>query len=105
MRLSDGGHLSHGASFHISGKLFETNHYGVRADTERIDMDEVRAIARRTRPKLIVCGGSSYPRNIDYQAFAEIAKEVDALLWADVAHVAGLMVAVWFQMRCHTPIL
>ncbi|RKT10378.1 glycine hydroxymethyltransferase [Paraburkholderia sp. RAU2J] len=93
MRLTDGGHLSHGAAFHTSGRLYQVRHYGVGKATERIDMDEVRHIAKATKPKLIICGGSSYPRNIDYAAFADIAQEVDALLWADIAHVAGLMAA------------
>ncbi|CAD6547541.1 serine hydroxymethyltransferase [Paraburkholderia sabiae] len=93
MRLSDGGHLSHGAAFHMSGRLYHVCHYGLNETSERIDIDEVRRLAKEARPKLIVCGGSSYPRNIDYAAFADIAKEVGALLWADIAHVAGLMAA------------
>ncbi|MEX3791308.1 serine hydroxymethyltransferase [Paraburkholderia sp. BR14374] len=93
MRLADGGHLSHGAPFHVSGQLYHVQHYGVSETTEQIDMDRVRDIAAQVRPKLIICGGSSYPRNIDYAAFAEVAKETDALIWADIAHVAGLMAA------------
>ena len=93
MRLADGGHLSHGAEFHLSGKTFEAVHYGVDRQTERIDMDRVADSAKRHRPKLIVCGGSAYPRAIDYAAFGEIARSVGALLWADVAHTAGLIAA------------
>ena len=93
MRLADGGHLSHGAEFHLSGKTFEAVHYGVDRQTERIDMDRVADSAKRHRPKLIICGGSAYPRAIDYAAFGEIARSVGALLWADVAHTAGLIAA------------
>ncbi len=93
MRLADGGHLSHGAEFHLSGKTFKAVHYGVDRQTERIDMDRVADSAKRHRPKLIVCGGSAYPRAIDYAAFGEIARSVGALLWADVAHTAGLIAA------------
>jgi glycine hydroxymethyltransferase len=93
MRLADGGHLSHGAAFHISGRLYQAMHYGLSEQTERIDMDAVRRFAKEVRPKLIICGASSYPRNIDYAVFADIAKEVGALLWADIAHVSGLMAA------------
>ena len=93
MRLADGGHLSHGAEFHLSGKTFEAVHYGVDRQTERIDMDRVADSAKRHRPKLIICGGSAYPRAIDYGAFGEIARSVGALLWADVAHTAGLIAA------------
>lgn len=91
MSLSDGGHLSHGAPFHVSGQTYEAVHYTVDRKTERIDHDAVADLARRHRPKLIICGASSYPRLIDYAAFADIAKSVDALLWADIAHVVGLI--------------
>lgn len=93
MRLADGGHLSHGASFHISGKNFNVVHYGVRKEDERIDMDEVRELAIKHRPKMIICGASSYPRLIDYPAFSEIAKSVEAYLWVDSAHDVGLIAA------------
>jgi glycine hydroxymethyltransferase len=93
MRLADGGHLSHGAAFHISGRMYRATHYGVDRATETIDMAEVLRIAQQVRPRIIVCGGSAYPRNIDYAAFAEVARKVGALLWADIAHVSGLMAA------------
>lgn len=93
MRLAHGGHLSHGDPASITGRVYRFEHYGVRPDTERIDLDEVRDLARRHRPRLIVAGGSAYPRAIDYAAFAKIAREVDALLLVDMAHVAGLAAA------------
>ena len=91
MSLNAGGHLSHGAKFHFSGKFYNVIQYGVNEDTECIDLNEVRDIARRERPKIIVCGGSSYPRLIDYKAFREIADEVGAYLWVDAAHIIGLI--------------
>lgn len=93
MELSHGGHLSHGAKFHYSGKAFNAIHYGVERATERIDMDEVKSLAREFRPKMIICGCSSYPYTIDYVAFGEIAKSVDAILLVDLAHHAGLVAA------------
>ena len=93
MRLSDGGHLSHGANFHYSGKNYNAVHYGVRREDEMIDLDEVRTLARDRRPKIIICGASSYPRVIDYKAFSEIAKSVGAYLWVDSAHDIGLIAA------------
>jgi glycine hydroxymethyltransferase len=93
MRLNDGGHLSHGAPFHDSGKRYRAVFYGVNRDTEQIDMGEVSELAAQSRPKLIVCGGSSYPRHIDYQAFATIARANGAMLWADIAHTVGLIAA------------
>ena len=93
MRLTDGGHLSHGRKNNLSGILYEVVHYGVRRDTEVIDMDEVRDIARAARPRMIVVGASAYPRAIDFQAFGEIAAEVGAYVLADTAHIAGLIVA------------
>jgi glycine hydroxymethyltransferase len=91
MGLDHGGHLSHGAPFHLSGRRYQVVHYGVDQVTERIDLDQVRELAKQTKPKLIVCGASSYPRGIDYAGFADIAAEVDAPLLADIAHVSGLM--------------
>ena len=91
LRLDHGGHLSHGDPASITGAVYGFEHYGVRADTETIDLDEVRALARRHRPRLIVTGGSSYPRAIDYAGFASIAAEIDARLLVDMAHVAGLV--------------
>jgi glycine hydroxymethyltransferase len=91
LRLDDGGHLSHGDRASITGAVYRFEHYGVRRDTETIDLDEVRDLARRHRPRLIVTGGSSYPRAIDYGTFGEIAREVGARLFVDMAHVAGLV--------------
>jgi glycine hydroxymethyltransferase len=91
LRLDHGGHLSHGDRASITGAVYRFEHYGVRRDTETIDLDEVRDLARRHRPRLIVTGGSSYPREIDYAAFGEIARKVDARLLVDMAHVAGLV--------------
>ena len=93
LRLADGGHLSHGDPASITGRIYDFAHYGVRASDERIDMDEVEALARSHRPRLIVAGGSAYPRLIDYGAFAAIAREVDALFLVDMAHIAGLVAA------------
>ena len=93
LRLAHGGHLSHGDPASITGAVYRFEHYGVRADTETIDLDEVRDQARATQPRLIVTGGSSYPRAIDYAAFGEIAREVGARLLVDMAHVAGLVAA------------
>jgi glycine hydroxymethyltransferase len=91
LRLDHGGHLSHGDRASITGAMYRFVHYGVRADTETIDLDEVRDLAREHRPRLIVTGGSSYPRAIDYAGFASIAAEVGARLHVDMAHVAGLV--------------
>ena len=91
--LAHGGHLSHGAAKSFSGALYRCASYGVRRDTERLDMDQVRDIAREQRPQMIVTGASAYPRFIDYAAFADIAHEVGAYLLADIAHVAGLIAA------------
>ena len=91
MALDAGGHLTHGHGVSVTGKWFRSVRYGVRSDTGRIDLDEVRAVALRERPKLIWCGGTAIPRIVDFAGFAEIAREVDAVLAADVAHVAGLI--------------
>ena len=88
--LSNGGHLTHGSPVNSSGLLYRPVHYHVTADG-LIDMDEVRDLARKERPKLIVCGASAYPRFIDFAAFRAIADEVGALLMADIAHIAGLV--------------
>lgn len=93
LQLAHGGHLSHGDPASITGAVYRFEHYGVRADTETVDLDEVRDLARRHRPRLIVAGGSSYPRAIDYAGFAAIAAEVEARLLVDMAHVAGLVAA------------
>jgi len=91
--LSHGGHLTAGSPVNYSGKLYTIVPYGVRRDTERIDLDEVRDLARRHRPRMIIAGGSAFPRAIDFGPFADIAREVDAVLMADIAHPAGLVAA------------
>jgi glycine hydroxymethyltransferase len=89
--LPMGGHLTHGWGVSITGKLFRAVQYGVRRDSGRIDLDEVRELARKERPKLIFCGGTAIPRTIDFPAFAEVAREVGSILVADIAHIAGLI--------------
>ena len=91
MDLAMGGHLTHGSPVNFSGKLFKFVHYGVRQDTHRIDMDEVRKIALETRPKILVAGFTAYPRTLDFAAFRKIADEVGAYLMVDMAHFAGLV--------------
>jgi glycine hydroxymethyltransferase len=91
MKIDHGGHLTHGTKVSFSGKLYNAIGYGVRKDTELIDYDEVRALAREFKPKLIIAGASAYPRTMDYAPFAEIAAEVGAVLLVDMAHVAGLV--------------
>ncbi|WP_295882891.1 serine hydroxymethyltransferase [uncultured Anaerococcus sp.] len=93
MNLTEGGHLTHGSKVNFSGKLYDFYPYGVDIETGRIDYDDVLAKAREIQPKLIVCGASAYPREIDFKKFREIADEVGAILMADVAHIAGLIVA------------
>jgi glycine hydroxymethyltransferase len=93
MRLDHGGHLTHGLKVNFSGKLYNVVGYGVDRETNLIDFDEVRELAREHRPKLIVCGGSAYPRRIEAERFHEIADEVGALLLCDMAHFAGLVAA------------
>jgi glycine hydroxymethyltransferase len=93
MELAHGGHLTHGLAINFSGSLYHVVPYHVRRDSETIDYDEVRELARRHRPKMIVCGASAYPRIIDFAAFREIADEVGALLMVDMAHIAGLVAA------------
>ena len=91
LSLAAGGHLTHGAAPNLSGKWFDAVQYGVREDDGRIDMEEVARLAREHRPRIIVAGGSAYPRIIDFAAFREIADEVDACLFVDMAHFAGLV--------------
>lgn len=93
MDLSMGGHLTHGSPVNFSGTLYHAVHYGVRPDTEEIDYDQVRDLARQHRPKLIVAGASCYPRLIDFAAFREIADEVGAKFMVDMAHISGLVAA------------
>jgi glycine hydroxymethyltransferase len=89
--LSAGGHLTHGARPNLSGKWFEAHHYGVREDNALIDYDKLREQAREVQPKMLIAGGSAYPRTIDFKAFREIADEVGAYLLVDMAHFAGLV--------------
>ena len=91
MNLSHGGHLTHGSPVNFSGRLFEVVAYGVGEDDGRIDMDEVRDRALAERPKMIVAGASAYPRVIDFEAFGAIAREIDATMMVDMAHIAGLV--------------
>src|ERR1039457_6390210 len=93
MDLSHGGHLTHGNTAHFSCKFFETVHYGVRKDDERIDYDQLAAMAREHKPRMITVGASAYPRVIDFKRMGEIAREVGAFLLADIAHIAGLVAA------------
>ena len=93
MNLSEGGHLTHGSKVNFSGKLYDFYQYGVDEKSGRIDYEDVRKKAHEIKPRLIVCGASAYPREIDFKKFKEIADEVGALLMADVAHIAGLIVA------------
>ncbi len=91
MDLNTGGHLTHGSPVNFSGKLYNIVPYSVNAQTECIDYDEVREIAKQCSPKMIVAGASAYPRSIDFKAFADIAHEVGAYLFVDMAHIAGLV--------------
>lgn len=91
MDLSHGGHLTHGSPVNVSGKWFEVVQYGVNKETERLDYDEIRDIALREKPKMIICGYSAYPRIIEFEKFRAIADEVGAYLMADIAHIAGLV--------------
>lgn len=93
MDLSHGGHLTHGSSVNFSGKWFRIISYGVRQDTELVDMEEVRQLALKEKPRMIIAGFSAYPRKLDFAAFAAIAQEVGAYLLVDMAHVAGLVAA------------
>ncbi|REJ31976.1 MAG: serine hydroxymethyltransferase [Bacillota bacterium] len=93
MKLPHGGHLTHGHPINLSGKWFDFEHYGVDKETERIDYDAVAEQARRVRPKMIVAGGSAYPRIIDFERLRQICDEVGALLFVDMAHFAGLVAA------------
>ena len=91
MDLSHGGHLTHGHPLNYSGKTFKIHPYLVRQDTETIDYDAMRAMAREHKPRLIVCGASAYPRTIDFETIADIAHESSAMVMADIAHIAGLV--------------
>ncbi|MCX7295331.1 MAG: serine hydroxymethyltransferase, partial [Hyphomicrobiales bacterium] len=91
LNLAAGGHLSHGMALNMSGKWFKPVPYNVRRDDQRIDMDEVLKLAKEHKPKLIIAGGSAYPRIIDFKRFRDICDEVGALLMVDMAHFAGLV--------------
>ena len=91
MDLSHGGHLTHGHPLNFSGKSYKTLFYGVRREDETLDYDQMESLAREHRPRMIICGASAYPRIIDFERIAAIARSVDALLMADIAHIAGLV--------------
>lgn len=91
MRLSEGGHLTHGHNVSFSGKLFKSVSYGVNPSTEQLDYDEIQKLAQEHRPKIIICGASAYSKIIDFERFSKIAKSVGAYLMADIAHIAGLI--------------
>ena len=91
--LAHGGHLTHGMKLNISGRLYDFVHYGVTQDTHRIDFDQIVRLAREHKPKLIVAGASAYPREMPHERFAEVAKDVGAQLFIDMAHYAGLVAA------------
>jgi glycine hydroxymethyltransferase len=93
LELSHGGHLTHGLKVNFSGRLYDIAHYGVSRETNLVDYDDVLRLATERRPKLIVCGGSAYPRTVEAWRFREIADEVGALLLCDMAHFAGLVAA------------
>ncbi len=93
LKLDQGGHLTHGHPLNFSGLYFDVTYYGVDRETERIDYDELHRVARELRPQLITSGASAYPRTIDFARMREIADDVGALLWADIAHIAGLVAA------------
>jgi len=93
MDLAQGGHLTHGSKVNFSGKLFNFIHYGVNRETEKIDYDAIRDVALKEKPRMIVCGATAYPRIIDFKKFKEIADEIGAYLLADIAHIAGLIIA------------
>jgi glycine hydroxymethyltransferase len=91
--LPFGGHLTHGWGVNFSGIHYKSSQYEVDAETHRVDLNKVETLARKTKPKLIYCGGTAYPRTWDYAGFAQIAQAVGAVLVADIAHIAGLIVA------------
>ena len=91
MSLANGGHLSHGSPANISGKYYNVVSYDVNLETGRIDYDEIRDMAKKNQPRMIIAGASAYPRAIDFKIFADIAHEVGAILMVDMAHIAGLV--------------
>ena len=93
LNLSHGGHLTHGSHVNFSGKLYNFVSYNVDRDTGRVDFDEILKIAKKNKPKMIICGGSAYPRFVEFEKFKEVANEVGAFLMADIAHPSGLIAA------------
>jgi len=93
LRLDHGGHLTHGLKVNFSGRLYTIVHYGVSRETGLVEEDEILALAREHRPKIVLCGGSAYPRTVDTAMFRRVADDVGALLWCDMAHFAGLVAA------------
>lgn len=93
MRMDQGGHLTHGAPVNFSGKFYNFVHYSVRKETGKIDYDEVKSLAKKYKPKMIVCGASAYPRIINFKIFREITEKINAYLMSDIAHIAGLIAA------------
>jgi glycine hydroxymethyltransferase len=93
MKLDQGGHLSHGLKVNFSGRFYHVHSYGVNKESGQLDFDEIERMAKEHRPQLIVAGASAYPRSIDFQRFADIARQVDARLMVDMAHIAGLIAA------------
>ena len=91
MDLAHGGHLTHGHKANFSGKFYEVTHYGVSEEDERIDYDQLASAAVEVKPKLITCGASAYSRVVDYERMGQIAKDVGAYLFVDMAHIAGLV--------------
>jgi glycine hydroxymethyltransferase len=91
MDKASGGHLTHGSSANVSGVLYDAHSYGLNRETETLDFEDIAAVARRCRPRMIIAGGSSYPRDIDFAAFRSVADEVGAMLMVDMAHFAGLV--------------
>lgn len=105
MNLSHGGHLTHGHPLNFSGKMYRVIPYGVRRDTETIDYEELERLAREGNPKLIVVGASAYPRVIDFERIARIAKQTGALVMADIAHIAGLVAVGSIQAQSRIVLL
>jgi glycine hydroxymethyltransferase len=93
MSVAQGGHLTHGAKVNFSGQMYESHFYGLDPDTDQLNYEQIRQMAREVRPRLIICGASAYPRIIDFRIFKEIADEVGAYLMADIAHICGLVAA------------
>jgi len=91
MNLSQGGHLSHGSPVNFSGIIYDAHQYGVDLKTEVMDYGQIHEMAKKVKPKIVVCGASAYPREIDFKAFGEIAQDIDAYCLADIAHIAGLI--------------